>query len=67
MHGGYLRFQAQYLRRIRLPRWEEVPRPVRDALTIAAEQGDVTACNQAVFKLYNLSREERTALSGNGE
>ncbi|KAB2934551.1 MAG: N-6 DNA methylase [Candidatus Contendobacter sp.] len=67
MHGGYLRFQAQYLRRIRLPRWEEVPQPVGDALTIAAEQGDVAACNQAVFKLYNLSREERAALGGNGE
>ena len=67
MHGGYLRFQAQYLRRIRLPRWEEVPQPIKDALAIAAEQSDVSACNQAVFKLYNLSREERAALGGNGE
>ncbi len=67
MHGGYLRFQAQYLRRIRLPRWEEVPQPIKDALAIAAEQSDVSACNQAVFKLYNLSREEGAALGGNGE
>ncbi|HRD68068.1 MAG TPA: Eco57I restriction-modification methylase domain-containing protein [Candidatus Competibacter sp.] len=67
MQGGYLRFQAQYLRRIRLPRWEEVPQPVRNALTIAAEQGDVTACNQAVFRLYDLSWPERAALGGNEE
>ena len=25
MHGGFLRFQAQYLRRIRLPHWQDVP------------------------------------------
>lgn len=67
MHGGYLRFQAQYLRRIRLPRWEDVPQSVRDSLTAAADQGDITACNQAIFKLYNLSPEECAALGGNGE
>src|SRR3546814_10421205 len=26
MAGGFLRFQAQYLRRLRLPRWERVSR-----------------------------------------
>ena len=25
MRGGYLRFQAQYLRRIRIPHWDDVP------------------------------------------
>ena len=32
MRGGYLRFQAQYLRRIRLPRWKNVPEEVKKAL-----------------------------------
>lgn len=67
MHGGFLRFQAQYLRRIRLPRWHQVPDDLKQALIAAAERGDRAACNQAVFKLYDLDAGERAALGGNGE
>lgn len=67
MRGGFLRFQAQYLRRIRIPRWMDVSEPLRRELAEAAIKRDVQACNQAVFKLYNLSYEERSALGGNGE
>lgn len=67
MRGGFLRFQAQYLRRIRIPRWEDVPEPLRGVLVEAAIKRDIKACNQAVFKLYGLSDEERSALGGNGE
>ncbi len=66
MRGGYLRFQAQYLRRIRLPRWSSVSRDTMNDLSAAAKAGDVEACNQAVFKLYNLNAEERAVLGGNG-
>ena len=67
MRGGYLRFQAQYLRRIRLPRWQDVPPNIRDALTNAAERGDTAACNVAAFNLYGLSSDERASLSGDGK
>ncbi|ENO6478981.1 Eco57I restriction-modification methylase domain-containing protein [Enterobacter hormaechei] len=67
MRGGFLRFQAQYLRRIRIPRWADVPEPLRRELAEAAIKRDVQACNRAVFRLYGLSREERSALGGNGE
>ena len=67
MRGGYLRFQAQYLRRIRLPRWQDVDTKLKHALVDAAECGDVAACNVAVFKLYRMSKDERVALGGNGE
>lgn len=67
MRGGFLRFQAQYLRRIRIPRWVDVPEPLRDELAKAAIKRDVPACNQAVFKLYGLTYKERSALGGNGE
>lgn len=67
MRGGFLRFQAQYLRRIRIPRWVDVPEPLRRELAEAAITRDVQACNRAVFKLYGLSHEERSALGGNGE
>lgn len=67
MRGGYLRFQAQYLRRIRLPRWDNVSPATREALAGAAEKGDQAACNKAVFELYGLSAEERAVLGGNGD
>lgn len=66
MRGGFLRFQAQYLRRIRLPRWDDVPQDLRAALRDAAIQRDVDACNRAAFALYGLTEEERAALGGNG-
>lgn len=67
MRGGFLRFQAQYLRRIRLPCWADVPDYLRTELADATIKRDVQACNRAVFKLYSLNDEERSALGGNGE
>lgn len=67
MRGGYLRFQAQYLRRIRLPLWQDVPSGLKKELIAAAERDDDAACNKAVFKLYGLSAAERAAIGGNGD
>ena len=64
MRGGYLRFQAQYLRKIRLPQWKMVQPDLRAALIEAAGRRDVDACNELVFQLYGLSRNERAALIG---
>ncbi len=67
MHGGFLRFQAQYLRRIRVPYWREVPDSIKQALIEAADRGDRAVCNRAVFELYGLDQAERAALGGNAE
>lgn len=67
MRGGFLRFQAQYLRRLRLPLWEKVPVQLRDRLAEAATRRDLAECNQATFTLYGLSDEEQAALGGTGE
>lgn len=67
MRGGFLRFQAQYLRRIRLPRWAEVAETLRCELAEAASKRDIPACNRAVSKLYGLSPAERSALGDNEE
>jgi hypothetical protein len=67
MRGGYLRFQAQYLRRIRIPRWQNVSAALQMELIQAAEARDAVACNRAVFALYGLSASERTALGGSSE
>jgi hypothetical protein len=62
MRGGYLRFQAQYLRRLRLPRWADVPPPLRTALAKAGKARDPAACNDAAAVLYGLTPAERAAL-----
>ena len=66
MHGGFLRFQAQYLRRIRIPRWDDVPVALREELAAAAMRRDLAACNRAVVKLYGLTRDERATLERDG-
>lgn len=67
MRGGYLRFQAQYLRRIRLPRWQDVAPELKVELIDAAGRHDLKSCNIAVAKLYGLSKQERAAIGGNGD
>lgn len=67
MHGGFLRFQAQYLRRICIPLWANVPQVLRVELAEAALKLDIQRCNHVVFKLYGLSDEERAVLGGKGE
>ncbi len=62
MRGGYLRFQAQYLRRIRLPRWLDVAPRMRRRLVDAAEKRDIDACDNVTFDLYGLTSKERAAL-----
>jgi len=67
MRGGYLRFQAQYLRRIHVPYWHDVPETMRKELIEAAKSRDLQACNRVAFRLYGLNHEERSTLGGNGE
>ena len=57
MAGGFLRFQAQYLRRIRLPRWDDVSPDLRIALR-SAGTADPAAADRAVFALYGLDEAE---------
>src|SRR3989338_380456 len=58
MRGGYLRFQAQHLRRIRVPRWDSVSPELRRGLRKAAIDSDISVCNTMVARLYNLSSSE---------
>lgn len=67
MSGGFLRFQAQYIRRIRVPLWKDVPENLRKELIKAAVTRNLKACNSAAFRLYGLSHEERALIGGNGE
>ena len=58
MRGGYLRFQAQYLRRLHLPHWEDVSAPLRAALREAATHPCQRDIDDLVAKVICLSPEE---------
>ena len=66
MHGDCLRFQAQYLRRIRLPAWETVTLPVRERIVHLSESGDINALNRVVYDLYDLTESERNIIEKYG-
>jgi hypothetical protein len=66
MRGGYLRFQAQYLRRLRLPCWRDVPASLRTELIKAGRSRDAVSCDAAVVSLYKLTPIEQQAMIARG-
>ncbi len=54
MRGGTLRFQAQYLRRIRVPRQDDLTKADCCALADAFEHRDVEAATHVALRLYGL-------------
>lgn len=54
MRGGYLRFQAQYLRRICVPHLDHIDAPTKRQLKRAFRSRDREAATQAVLPLYGL-------------
>lgn len=67
MRGGYLRFQAQYLRKIRIPKWQDVSVELRQRLTVYAETNDRHALNEIVSELYDLTPAELKLIEGKTE
>ena len=63
MRGDYLRFQAQYLRRIRLPRWQDIDDGLRRNLLDSVKTGNVTESNQLSYDIYQLTSDERSILN----
>lgn len=63
MSGGFLRFQAQYLRRIRLPGWSSLTPELRERLAALACHRDLAALDEVVFEAYPLQAEQRKLIS----
>jgi len=55
MRGGYLRMQAQYLRKIRVPAPAAIPLSQADALRQAFRTRDVAAATAAAVAVYGIS------------
>lgn len=62
MRGGFLRFQAQYLRRVRVPHWNVVSAHDRERLVI----GSPEEVREIVGRLYGLNKKELDVLSSDG-
>lgn len=63
MRGGYWRFQAQYLRRIRVPEPEKIPASHAQELMEAFRQRDRERATQTALAVYGVSQTElETAL-----
>ena len=60
--GGNLRFQAQHLRKIRIPLWKNVSIENRLELERAAVEGNISRAKDIVFSLYNLTESEKQIL-----
>lgn len=63
MRGGYVRFQAQNIRRIRIPLWNTVQKEVRERLAARSEAEADIDCENAIYDLYNLSSGQRDVLA----
>jgi hypothetical protein len=63
MRGDCLRFQAQYLRRICVPYWQDVPPSLRKKLIDAGKANDIKASVGLVARLYGLSACQKAVLA----
>ncbi|MBI2424872.1 MAG: Eco57I restriction-modification methylase domain-containing protein [Candidatus Hydrogenedentes bacterium] len=66
MRGGYLRFQAQYLRRFRLPIWADVPEDMKSILVDAHKLSGSIKRDKVLQELYQLTNEELAVLRQHG-
>lgn len=54
MRGNTLRFQAQYLRLVHIPRSDQVPEKTKRSLSEAFSRGDREAANRAAMSAYGM-------------
>jgi adenine-specific DNA-methyltransferase len=67
MNGGTLRFQAQYLKRIRVPRHDGIDADIADALRTAFRSRDADAATLAAAAAYSIDLKEYDLVSGEGK
>lgn len=58
MRGGTLRFQAQYLKRIRVPKQDEISEAVKQALRVAFRKRDADGATRAAAAAYGIDLSE---------
>ncbi|MBD3667123.1 MAG: Eco57I restriction-modification methylase domain-containing protein [Kangiella sp.] len=59
---GYLRFQAQHLRKLRLPNWDDIELNLQKRLLNAGITDDVISYDELTCEVYQLSEEEKAII-----
>ena len=62
MRGGYLRFQAQHLRRIRMPHWDSLSEHLKKELQKASGASPPSASIDLIGRLYGLTKKDTNIL-----
>lgn len=57
--NGYIRFQAQHLRKLRIPHWNDIVPEMQLRLISAGKNNDEAVFNELACGVYNLSETER--------
>ena len=57
---GYLRFQAQHLRKLRLPNWDSVNPSLQLRLEYAGKSNDIDSFTELTCEMYQLSKVEKS-------
>jgi len=58
IRGGYLRFQAQYIRRIRIPKWKSLDKQLQNELILASDSKDIKTINSLTYRAYGLNKDD---------
>ena len=64
MRGGYFRFQAQYLRRIRVPDPKTLPKTQANELVKAFRNRDRSLATETALKIYEIDQHEMDSAIG---
>lgn len=62
--NGYLRFQAQHLRKLRLPLWSGVEDKLKAKMIEAGMSNDVTSFTELTCEMYGLNKKEIKIVGG---
>ncbi|MGH1461982.1 MAG: Eco57I restriction-modification methylase domain-containing protein [Neptuniibacter sp.] len=57
--NGYFRFQAQHLRKLRLPYWEELDNDLQNRLICAGKSNDTNSFTDLTCEVYDLTEKEK--------
>jgi methylase of polypeptide subunit release factors len=58
--NGYLRFQAQHLRRVRIPNWNSINDRLKERMIEAGVSNDSASFSGLTFEMYGLDKNERS-------
>lgn len=57
--NGYLRFQAQHLRKLRIPAWSEINDDLKERLIAANEHNNKAIFTELTCEMYSLTEQEK--------